>query len=76
MKNHHTVRFNLSLSTEDFLRVYQGITKHIITRTDDGQVLKFPAQNIKQFLTHNGIYGYFEMAFSPDHKFIGIKRLG
>ena len=75
MKNNHIVRFNLSLSSEQFLLVYQGIAKNITTRTDDGQVIKFPAQHIKPFLTHDGIHGYFEMEFSPEHKFIGIKRL-
>jgi Protein of unknown function (DUF2835) len=76
MRNNQTIRFKLSLSSEQFLRVYQGIAKNVTARTDDGQVIKFPAQHIKPFLTHDGIYGYFEMTFSPEHKFIGIKRLG
>jgi hypothetical protein len=75
MRNNQIIRFKLSLSSEQFLRVYQGIAKNITTRTDDGRLIKFPAQNIKQFLAHDGIYGYFEMEFSPEHKFIGIKRL-
>lgn len=76
MRNNHIVRFKLSLSSEAFLLVYQGIAKNISARTDDGQVIKFPAQHIKQFLTHDGIYGYFEMAFSAENKFVSIKRLG
>jgi hypothetical protein len=76
MSNNQIIRFKLSLSSEHFLNVYQGIAKNVTTRTDDGQVIKFPAQHIKQFLTHDGIYGYFEMEFSFEHKFIGIKRLG
>jgi ribose 5-phosphate isomerase RpiB len=76
MRNNQTIRFQLSLSSEQFLRVYRGTAKNIATRTDDGQVIKFPAQHIKPFLAHDGIYGYFEMTFSPEHKFIGIKRLG
>lgn len=72
----HSVRFNLSLSSKQFLQIYQGIAKNVTTRTDDGQVIQFPAQHIKSFLTHDGIYGYFEMTFSAEHKFMGIKRLG
>ncbi len=75
MRSNQIIRFKLSLSSEQFLRVYQGTAKNIATRTDDGQLIKFPAQNIKQFLTHDGIYGYFEMEFSPEYKFMGIKRL-
>ena len=75
MSNNQIIRFKLSLSPEQFLQVYQGIAKNVTTRTDDGQVIQFPAQHIKPFLTHAGIHGYFEMTFSPEHKFIGIKRL-
>jgi hypothetical protein len=76
MKTNRLIRFKLSLSSEQFLRVYQGMAKNVTTRTDDGQLIQFPAQHIKPFLTHAGIHGYFEMTFSPEHKFIGIKRLG
>jgi hypothetical protein len=72
----HSIRFNLSSSSEQFLQVYQGIAKNVTARTDDGKVIQFPAQHIKSFLTHDGIYGYFEMTFSAEHKFMGIKRLG
>ncbi len=74
--NNHIVRFNLSLSSEQFLQVYQGMAKNVTARTDEGKVIQFPVQHIKSFLTHDGIYGYFEITFSPEHKFIGIKRLG
>jgi transcription initiation factor TFIID subunit TAF12 len=73
--NNHRVRFKLSLSSEQFLQVYQGIAKNVTARTDNGQVIQFQAQHIKPFLTHDGIYGYFEMMFSAEHKFMGIKRL-
>ena len=76
MRNNQTIRFKLSLTSKQFLQVYQGTAKNIAARTDDGQVIKFPAQHIKPFLTHDGIYGYFEIEFSHEHKFIGIKRLG
>jgi hypothetical protein len=44
-------------------------------RTDEGKVIQFPAQHIKSFLTHDGIYGCFEMTFSSEHKFMEIKQL-
>lgn len=75
MSNHQTIRFQLALSPEQFLRFYQGIAKNITTRADDGRVINFPAQNVKQFLAHDGIHGSFEMALTHDHKFISVKRL-
>lgn len=70
-----SVRFNLSVPSETFLRVYQGVAKNITVRADNGQVIQFPAQHIKPFLTHAGIHGYFEMTFSPAHKFLSIKQI-
>ena len=70
-----SVRFNLSVPSETFLHVYQGVARNITVRADNGQVIQFPVQHIKQFLTHNGIYGYFEMMFSAENKFMSIKRL-
>jgi len=75
MAKHQFIRFQLGISAEQFLRVYQGSAKNISTRADDGRLIKFPAQNIKQFLTHDGIYGYFEMELTTEHKFVAIKKL-
>jgi len=70
------IRFQLNLSADQFLRVYQGHTKAISVQAEDGRRIQFPAQNVKQFLTHDGIFGYFEMQLTAEHKFIAIKRLG
>jgi len=75
MKNNQHIRFNLSLSAEQYLSVYKGVAKNISTLADDGRRITFPAQNIKQFLTHSGIYGHFEMQITTDNKFISIIKL-
>ena len=76
MSKHQYIRFQLRLPAEQFLRVYQGSARTISTQAEDGRRIQFPAQNIKQFLTHDGIYGYFEMELTAEHKFIAIKKLG
>jgi len=75
MAKHQFIRFQLGINTDQFLRVYQGSAKNISARADDGRLIKFPAQNIKQFLTHDGIYGYFEMELTSAHKFVAIKKI-
>jgi len=75
MAQHQFIRFNLGISADQFLLVYQGSAKNISTRADDGRIIRFPAQNIKQFLTRDGIYGYFEMELTGTHKFVAIKKL-
>ncbi len=75
MSNHQAICFQLTLSPEQFLRFYQGTAKNITVKADDGRVINFPMQNVKQFLTHDGIHGYFEMILTHDCKFVSVSRL-
>ncbi len=69
------IRFHLSIRYEQYLSVYQGISKTIRTKADDGRIIEFPASNIQTYLQKNGIHGYFEMEVSEQQKFLGIKKL-
>jgi len=71
----HVIRFHLSIGYDQFLAVYQGASKTVRTKADDGRIIEFPAGNIQSFLTKEGIQGYFEMELSAHHKFIAIKRV-
>jgi len=75
MNTHQYIRFRLNLSTDQYLKVYQGIAKNITALADDGRRIAFPAQNIKQFLTHDGVYGHFEMELTAENKFVSIRKL-
>ncbi len=75
MATNQTIRFQLHLSAEQYLKVYQGLANNIITVADDGRRIAFPAQNIKPFLTHDGINGYFEMELTPANKFVSIRKM-
>lgn len=68
-------RFSLNLSYDQFLSVYQGVAKNISVIADDGRRIQFPAGNVQQFLSKDGIRGYFEMELTANHKFIGIKKI-
>ncbi|MEW5012029.1 MAG: DUF2835 domain-containing protein [Cycloclasticus sp.] len=67
--------FKLAISAEAFLAVYQGRAKNISTVAVDGRRLEFSAEKVKPFLTHDGVYGTFEMELAEAHKFVGIRRL-
>jgi hypothetical protein len=73
-KNQH-IRFGLSLSYDQFLKVYQGIAKNVFVVADDGRKIAFPAGRIQPFLTKQGINGYFELELTPENKFVSIKKL-
>ena len=69
------IRFKLDLSYDQYLAVYQGIAKTVVTIADDGRRIVFPAGNIQRYLTKTGIQGHFEMELTAQNKFIGIKKL-
>jgi len=75
MSSHQYIRFRLNISADQYLKVYQGVAKNISVQADDGRRIAFPAQNIKQFLSRDGIYGYFEMELTAENKFVGIKQI-
>ncbi len=75
MTQHQYIRFALSLSYDQYLKVYQGMAKNVSVVADDGRRIAFPAGRIRPFLTKQGISGYFEMELTPENKFVSIKKL-
>ena len=69
------VQFHLRISYDDYLLVYQGHAKSIITTATDGRKVEFPAEVVKPYLTRNGILGFFEIVFTQRNKFQSIKKL-
>ncbi|GAA3979418.1 DUF2835 domain-containing protein [Allohahella marinimesophila] len=70
-----TLVLDLSISPDEFLRVYQGHAKAVSAQSIDGRRVQFPAAVLRPFLLHDGIQGRFEIHFDGDHKFAGIRRL-
>lgn len=75
MPDNQFIRFRLDLDYDQFLRVYQGIANTVITYSDDGRKLAFPAAKVQRYLTKAGIHGHFEMELTAKNKFVSITRL-
>ncbi len=69
------LRFQLNISYDQYLSVYQGKGTVIRTRSEDGRIIEFPAIKVQPFLDHQGVRGVFEMELSDQNKFIGIKKI-
>lgn len=69
------MRFHIALSAEKYLAFYKGKAQSIAVRSTDNKTIKFPANAIRQFLTHDGIFGLFEIEFDENNKLIGINKL-
>jgi hypothetical protein len=67
--------FTLNISAADYQSFYRGVGKVIVTRTEDGQRLQFPANELRKFVSHSGVHGRFEILFSRDNKLLDLKKV-
>ena len=68
----HSIRFQLAISADEYLAYYQGSIKNIRVRAEDNRNIRFPASAIQEFLTHDGIFGTFEIQYDEKNKLISI----
>ena len=73
---HACIRFRLAITTDDYLAYYKGRARAVRVRSEDGHRVEFPANSLRRYLTHQGIYGLFEIRFDDNHKLIGLDRIG
>ncbi|UTW07419.1 DUF2835 domain-containing protein [Pseudomonas benzenivorans] len=67
---------DIALSAERLRAVYQGQANRILLSSRDGRRVSLPAHHIRPFLTHEGVYGSFELEFSPKGQLLSLRRLG
>ncbi len=73
-KSHsRSIRFRLALSAEEYLAYYQGSAQVVVARSEDNRIIRFPANAIRKFVTHDGIFGRFEIFFDENNKLIAIE---
>jgi len=66
---------DIRVSTEEYLKYYKTPSASVSTRSRDGRSVKFPANILQPFITHDGIEGSFIIEFSEEGKFISVARL-
>lgn len=70
-----SVRFTLAISAERYLAYYRGSARNVVVRAHDGRVVRFPAETLRAFVTHDGIHGEFELRYDRDNKLLGMERV-
>jgi len=75
MSHNQRFRFSLNISSDEYLAYYSGMTRYILTETDTGETIKFPASILRRFLTHRGIHGLFEIEIDENNKMVNICKL-
>lgn len=67
--------FSLAISAEQYQRYYRGSVNSVVARAEDGRTLKFPAQQLRQFVDHGGVHGRFCIECDDNYKLISLTRL-
>ncbi|MGB4074980.1 DUF2835 domain-containing protein [Pseudomonas sp.] len=67
---------DIALSAERMRAVYQGRANRIVVHSRDGRRVSLPAHHFRQFLTHDGVHGSFELEFSATGELLSLRRLG
>ena len=66
---------SLNISSDEFIKHYQGSGRCVFTHTLEGQSIRFPANILQPYVTHSGVNGTFKIVFSSDNKFQSIHRI-
>jgi uncharacterized protein DUF2835 len=54
---------------------YKGKAQSILVHSIDNRRIKFPANAVRKFLTHDGIHGLFEIQFDKNNKLVNIEKI-
>ena len=74
MASKRAIRFHIRITVQQYLAYYRGHARQVVVRAHDGRNLRFPANVLRPFLTHDGIAGDFILEYDERNKFVGISR--
>ena len=69
-----TIVIGLNIDSEELLKLYRGSAREVVARSLDGQNIRFPAEVLKPFVTHNGVQGQFALVVDASNKLIDLRR--
>ncbi len=71
-----TLRIRLDIPAHALQYYYEGVARNVAATTLDGRTVRFPANILRTVVTHEGVFGEFELAVDERNKFLSIRRLG
>ncbi|TVZ39439.1 uncharacterized protein DUF2835 [Alteromonadaceae bacterium 2753L.S.0a.02] len=69
------VEISLSISADEYLKMYQGRASNVVARALDGRRIRFPAHILKPFVSHTGVQGHFLINFDAQNRFQSIVKI-
>lgn len=64
----------LHVRPDDLLDYYRGQARTVHAQAANGQTVNFPASALQQFVTTEGVHGWFRLDFDGHHKLVGLER--
>jgi hypothetical protein len=69
-------RFQLAIPAEKYLAYYEGAAQQVVVTLASGQRLQFPADSLRPFVSHDGVYGEFVLRVDANNKLLALERVG
>lgn len=69
-------RFRLSIPAHDYLAYYQGVVHEVVVTLYDGHTIQFPADILRPFVSHAGVYGEFVLQVDGDNRLQSLEQVG
>ena len=66
---------DISISPDEWIKLYQGVATDVHTTARDGRSVRFPARILSRFFLNDGVRGSFRILFDDSGKFTSIERL-
>jgi hypothetical protein len=71
----HHIIVDISISPDEWIKLYQGVATDVNTKARDGRSVRFPARILSRFYLQDGVRGSFRILFDDAGKFSSIERL-
>lgn len=71
----HSITVSLNISSDEYLKAYQGAGKNVFAKDLEGRNVRFPASILRPFVTHSGVHGVFQIEFGETGKFSQIRKV-
>jgi hypothetical protein len=66
---------HMKISSEEWLRYYEGTATHIRCTSIRGRVIHIGARHFRKFTTTEGIEGFFKLTLQ-NNQFVSIQKIG
>ena len=71
----HQIIVDISISPDEWIKLYQGVATDVHTTARDGRSVRFPGRILSRFYLQDGVRGSFRIQFDDSGKFSSIERL-